>query len=122
MNKVNHEDYKMYSKLFKQYDISTIAVEDFFNNGGYMVQIKEMYAKEIGNRWSKVPYEQETEVITATHYLNLCTWIHAFMGFEKVVRKQTEIGNIPVRMTSTSPDGQKKSVTTILIRRKVGEN
>lgn len=118
--KVNHEDYNQYKTLFAKYDISTYAVEDFFNNGGYMVQIKEMYAKANG-KWSKIPYETETETITATHYLNLCTWIHSYMGFERVVRKHTEIGYIPVCMTSTRPDNQVKSVTKILIRTKVGE-
>lgn len=122
VTRVNHKDYEGYKKLFGKYNVDTKAVEDYFMCGYSMVQTNELYERSESGRWKYKPLKSNTEEINATHYLNLCTWIKAFLGFSRVELKDTCIGRIPYKFTSISPDRKKKSVVTIEFKEVIEKN
>ena len=109
----NYNDFDRYLKLFAKYGINMTTIIDFVKDGGKIIETHELYEKtENAHTFPKTPKETTTTEASAHNYLSVCTWIHCYMGFERVERKQTECGRIPVRMISTRPDGNARSITT----------
>ena len=83
-------------------------------NGITITQKREFFARTAsGKSWQKKPYNSTTETIPAQNYINAAGF--PWKG-DRVERGYTYAGYIPIRITSTSPDGNAKCVWTWSLR------
>jgi hypothetical protein len=102
-----------YSKVFKKYP----ALSRMVSTGGesYYTITETITRYEIGDNGKFKEVSNETSEIPIEYYMNVIDGVSFFRGLggkETITKGYIHGMDIPVKVTSTSPDGRKKSVRT----------
>lgn len=105
-------EFEKYTKLMKKYGVSISEMEklqkDIDKGKVVLTCTHERYSKDENGKWRREPDRSRTETATAMNYCYVITSIPVFK--DKVTRKQTRYGNIPMMFECVSwGDGSEKS-------------
>ena len=105
-------EFEKYAKLMKKYGVFISKMEKLQNdiNKGKvsLTCTHEHYSKDETGKWKSEPDKSRTETATAMNYCYTITSIPIFK--DKITRKQTRYGNIPMIFECVSwGDGSEKS-------------